>query len=182
MTDLFNLKSPSDVTKGINIDDAGTRIFIGVDKVQTVGGTWTPTRIADNNVVLRKTAAADTSYIYASLRPLIKAAANRGARVTSIDVIYSVGTAALTSHTPTLSNVVYANNVAVAVSAHGGTISGTLATATQANPYVSTLTLGTKTFEVSSLGDVRLQIAVVAGGTTAYDFYGLVVNLDVNAV
>ena len=177
MADLLNVKNGLD-TFELAFDDNGSKLFIPVSEIQTVGGTWTPTSIANNNIVLRKTAAADTSYLVASLRKYFKTTAGRGAKVTSIDAIYSIGTLALTSHTPTISAVTYANNAAVAVAAHGGSITGSLATATQANPYVSTLTLGTPAFDVTALADVRLQIAVVAQATSAYDFYGLVITLN----
>lgn len=168
MASMLTLKKG---TKTFNIDDNDKSFFIPASDVMAIGGTWTATRIADNNVVLRKTAAADTTYLVASLR-------RRNAKIKSIDVVYSIGTLALTSHTPTVSSVTYANNVAVAVAAHGGSVSGSLATATQANPYVSTLTLGTPAFATTALIDVRIQVAVVAQATSAYDFYGLFVNYD----
>lgn len=177
MANLLNIKNVGGSFE-LAFDDVGTKIFVPVSEIQTVGGTYTATRIADNDVVLRKTAAADTTYLVASLRKYFKTTAGRGAKVKTIDVVYSIGTAALTTHAATISTVTYANNTAVAVAAHGGTISGTLATATQANPYVSTLTLGTQSFAVGVLADVRLQVAVTAAATSAYDLYGLVITLD----
>ena len=174
---LFQVINPGGSFK-LMFDDTGTKLFIPLSEIQTVGGTWTPTRIAAGNVVLRKTAAADTSYLVASLRKYFKTSTGYGAKVKSIDVIYSVGTLALTTQTATVNEVVYANNVAVAVAAHGGTVSGTLATATQAAPYVSTLTLGTPEFDVAALADVRLEVEIVAAATSAYDLYGIVVTLD----
>ncbi len=172
MTSILTVKKGG---KTFNIDDTDRSVFVPISNVQTIGGTWTPTRIADNNIVLRKTAAADTTYLVATLRP-------RTVKIKSIDFIYSIGTLALTSQTPTISTVTYANNAAVAVAAHGGSISGSLATATQANPYVSTLTLGTPAFTTTTLVDVRIQVAIVAAATSTYDFYGLIVNFDeVNA-
>lgn len=176
---VFTLKNGR--TTVFQVDDttgSDISIFVPLSNILAVGGTWTPTRIADNDVVLRKTAAADTSYLVASLRPWLQTTTGKGFKVKTVSAVYSIGTAALTSQAATVSAVTYANNTAVAVAAHGGTVSGSLATATQANPYVSTLTLGTQTFDVTALTDVRIQIAIVAAATSAYDFYGLFVGVD----
>lgn len=162
------------------VDHTDGSIFIPVSNVLAVGGTWTATRIADNDVVLRKTAAADTTYLVASLRPYFRTTTGKGVKVKSIAAAYSIGTANLTSQTATISAVTYANNTAVAVAAHGGTVTGSLATATQAQPYLSTLTLGTQSFVVTANVDVRIQIAIVAAATSAYDFYGFFVNYNYN--
>lgn len=172
--DLLVIKAESGYT--LALDDDYSYEFIDPSRCATVGGTYTLTRNADGDFSLNKTAAADTTYVYASLRPFYKTGAGRGAQVKSVDVIYSIATLALTSHTPLIKSAVYANNVANAITTYGGTISGSLATATQANPYVSTLTLPTPTFNVSADEDVRLQIAVVAQATSVYAFYGLVVK------
>lgn len=188
--ELFSVKAPS---FKLIFDDRGSRRFIGIDDLSVIGGTWTKTRIADGDFVLRKTAAADTTYVTASLRPMHKltptspgpAASTlerRGFRVNSVSVIYGIATANLTSQTGTVWTTTYANNTANVIAAHGGTLSGTLAVATQANPYVSVLTLGTPVFADTALQDVRLQIAVVAAATSVYDIYGLVVNYNQTSI
>jgi len=68
--------------------------------------------------------------------------------------------------------------VAVAVAAHGGTLTGTLATATNANPYLSTITLGTQSFFVTDDAKVHIEIAVVAALTSVYKFYGITLHFD----
>ena len=67
----------------------------------------------------------------------------RGYQVTAIDVVYAIGTLALNAHSAAQNKITYANNAANVVASEGGSISGTLATATQANPYVTTLTFAT---------------------------------------
>ena len=190
MPDLLRLVT-GDIERFVVSDDAGEGVicsinktdggvFIPISEVEPIGGTWTPTRIAANDVVLRKTAAADTTHLVATLRPYFRTTASKGILVKSIDVAYSIGTAALTTHTFNISAVTYANNTAVAVAAHGGSITGTLATATQANPYLTNLLLGTQSFVITAGVDVRLEIEVVAALTSAYDLYGLFVNYDFN--
>lgn len=158
-------------------------------------GTWTKTRIAAGDYVMRKTAAADTTtpvcHIAASLLQRVGADPAlggqthdiRGYEVTSIDLVYAIATAALTTFTYDLQQRTFANNVAVAVSATvGGTLSGALATATQANPYVTRITLGTPYVLGSNvaLRDLTLELSVVAALTSAFDLYGCYVNCDYN--
>lgn len=174
----FEVDDSTGILTSVNKTD--NVLFIPISKVQTIGGTWTPTRIAQNNIVLRKTAAADTTYLNATLRDAFRTSTGKGIKVKSVDVLYSIGTAALTTHTAVIDSVTYANNTAVAVASHGGTLSGTLAIATQANPYLSTITLGTQSFAVTDNQDIRMEVAVVAAATSAYDFYGFIVNFDNN--
>lgn len=171
-----------DQTDGLILKQPKTDLvrFIDISQVMAIGGTWTATRSGDNNVFLRKTAAAETTYLVTSLRNLFKTTTNKGVRVKAVNVVYGVGTAALVSNVATLSNVLYTNNTAVSVSAHGGTVTGSLATATQANPYVSSLTLGTQTFEVTANQDVRLQLAINSAATSVFDLYGIFVTFDQN--
>lgn len=178
---LFQVKSPGGAFK-FRIGDEVTKIFIPISEIQTVGGTYTPTRSADNDIFLRKTAAADTTYVYASLRKYFKTVAGYGTKVKSVSVVYAIGTVALTSHTGTISTVTYTDSAATVVAAHGGTISGTLGVNIWGTPFINTLTLGTPTFTSTDNQDVRIQIAVVAAATTVYDFYGLFVTLDQTSI
>jgi len=195
--DLLVLKSQNPTTGkkfSLIFDDLGSQIFIPPSEFMYIGGTWTATRAAQGDVYMAKTAAANTTYLVASLRSLYKTTmqnnamynptqvADRGAKIKSVDIVYSIGTLALTSQAATFNKVAYANNVANAVTAHGGSVTGTLATATQANPYVSTLTLGTQGFDMTSDADIRIEIAVVAQATSVYNFYGMFVNLDQNSL
>lgn len=188
--DLFTLRSKNPVTGKsfkLALDDLGSSLFIGPNEVMTVGGTWTLTRNAQGDISNNKSAAADTTYIVIPMRKLLKPtkqtegmynhlqAADRGIQINSIDVVYSIGTLALTSQTPTINKIVYANNAANAVSTWS-TFTGTLATATQAQPYVSTLTLATQTFDQTADSDLNLEIAIVAQATSVYKFYGAFVN------
>lgn len=192
--DMLTLKSKNPLT-GTNfkiaLDDQGASMFLSPDKAQIVGGTWTPTRNAQGDISWNKTAAADTTYIVYSLRDMFKTykpaqgmyddtqVADRGIKIKTIDVVYSIGTLALTSQTPTINKIVYSNNAANVVSTWS-TFTGSLATATQANPYVSTLTLATQAFDVTADTDINIEIAVVAQATSVYKFYGLFVNYDQN--
>ena len=105
----------------------------------------------------------------------------RGLEIKKLQYVYSIGTAALTTHTYDLHQTTYANNVAVSVSSTiGGTLTGTLATATQANPYVTAITIGTPYVigaNTDLIGDY-FEVTLVFAATSAYDIYGLFVDYN----
>lgn len=139
--------------------------------ISTSAGTWTRTRIAEGNYVLRHTAADDTTIMGIDITPQLRAAAGRGFKLASVDVVYSIGTLALDAHTLTLDSIAYANNVAAAVTSVP--LTGSLSTATQANPYLTNVTVTTPAFLVTANAKYVLELTVNAAATSAYDFYGL---------
>ena len=170
-------------------------------------GTWTDTRIAAGDYAMRKTAADNagqavvpvSAYMlqkvgqdpnweatYATIpgtTPADLAHDIRGFEIQSIDVVYGIGTAANDAHTYDAHQTTFANNVANAVvSTIGGTLTGTLATATQANPYVTRVTFGTPYVLGSNvaLRAIVLEISWDAAATTVLDYYGAYVNYDYN--
>lgn len=152
-------------------------IFFPAYEVQPAGGTYTLTRLAAGDIVWRKTAAANTSHIHISLRRALRNGVLRYFRLSSFDYIYGIGTDVLTSHAVRVDRVTYANNTAVAIVSAGGTLTGTLATATQANLYVTRVTFGTPITLVAPLEDVRIELEIVATAAAVFDFYGVAVNL-----
>ena len=158
-------------------------------------GTWTDTRIAAGDYVMRKTALAQAgqAVFHVGSYLLHKVGADpmsgglthdiRGIELSSIDLIYGIGTAALVTHTYDILQTTYANNVANAVVATvGGTLSGALATATQANPYVTRITLGTLYVlgANTALRNVTLEISWDAAATSVLDYYGCYLNFNYN--
>lgn len=145
---------------------------IGINEILIASvGTWTRTRIAQGNYVLRHTAADDTSVIGIDITEAIRTAASKGLRIDSIDVIYSIGTLALDAHTLTLDKIAYADNVAVAVTSVP--LTGSLSVATQANPYVTNIAVTTPAFDNTADSKYVLELTVDAAATSDYDFYGL---------
>lgn len=134
-------------------------------------GTWTMTRIAQGNYGLRHTVADDTSVIGWDITPMLRAAANLGFRLASFDLIYSIAALALDAHSVVLDRIVYANNVAVSVTSVP--LTGALATATQANPYVSNVAVTTPAFNNTADSKYVLELTVNAGATSEYDLLGL---------
>lgn len=146
--------------------------IVGINEILIASvGTWTRTRVAQGNYVLRHTAADDTSVIGIDITPQIRAAAGRGFKLASVDVVYSIGTLALDAHSMVLDHIAYANNVAVAVTSVP--LTGSLATATQAQPYLSNLVVTTPAFDVTANSKYVAELTVDAAATSDYDFYGL---------
>ncbi len=146
--------------------------IVGLNEILIASvGTWTRTRVAQGNYVLRHTVANDTSVIGIDITHALRLAAGRGFKLNSIDVVYSIAALALDAHTLVLDKIAYANNVAVAVTSVP--LTGSLSVATQANPYVTNIAVTTPAFNVTADSKYVLELTVDAGATSEYDFYGL---------
>lgn len=148
---------------------------LGIADVLAVSvGTWTVTRIAQADYVYRHTPADETAIIAIDITESLRTTASRGLRLTSIDFIYKITTADLDAHTATLDSVVYANNSAVAITSVP--LTGSLSTAQQANPYVTSLSVTTPAYLVTDRTKYMLEITVDAAATSEFDFYGIVLK------
>jgi hypothetical protein len=138
------------------------------------GGAFTLTRAAQGDWSWVHTVAADTSVLGFDITEQLRAAAGRGFELVSFDVIYSIGTLALVAHSVTLATTVYANNVATAVT--NVAITGALATATQANPYVTNVTVNVPAFNnpaASTALKQVIEVSVQAAATSVYSVKGI---------
>ena len=175
-----------------NTKETDGELFIPASDFQFDVGTWTLTRSAVGNYFMRKTAAANTSNpsISVQARVLKKIGADpgssahdiRGVQVTAIDVLYAIATDVLTAHTAAFRRSTYANNAAVVTAAVGGALAGALATATQANPYLTALTPATPFVLGNNVTDVAdwFELTVTATATCVYDLYGVFVRFSYN--
>ncbi len=103
----------------------------------------------------------------------------KGIRVYSVSVVYLITGAALTLSTVNLYRVNYANNVANAISANL-LASSALSTATQANPYVTTVAVTSPVFETALTTDLVCEVQATTQAAGAYRFYGIGFNCDFN--
>jgi hypothetical protein len=126
--------------------------------------------------VSRHTAGDETSIIGIDITPQIRVAASKGWRLDSFDYIYSIGTLAMDAHSVTLDRIAYANNVAVSVTSIP--LTGSLSTATQANPYVTNIAVTTPAFDVTADSKYILEITANNAATTDYDFYGVMLKFS----
>lgn len=149
--------------------------FVGIEAVLSFGtGTWTTTRAAEGNYYKEHSAAAETSIIGIDITVAIQTAASKGFRLDSFDVIYGIGTAAMIANSATLDKISYTNNAAVTVTSVP--LTGSLSTATQANPYVTNLAVTTPAFDNTAASKYVVEVTAQNDTTTVYDFYGLILH------
>lgn len=104
--------------------------------------------------------------------------APKGLQILDCTVIYLVTGAAATTNVFSLNRTVFANNVANSIT--NLAVTGTLATATQANPYVTKLTVNTPVFETTDNADIVAEINVATTTGGAYRFYGIAWHVNFN--
>lgn len=179
---VVSIPDPGAATANFLLDAGSANIlamqqFVGISNVLSFGtGTWTVTRIAQGNYVSRHTAGDETSIIGIDITPEIRVAASKGFRLDSFDYIYSIGTLAMDAHSATLDRIAYANNVAVSITSIPITV--TLATATQANPYVTNATVDTPAFDITADSKYIIEVTANNSATSAYDFYGVMLRFS----
>ena len=151
--------------------------FVGIESVLTFGtGTWTTTRVAQGDYVSRHTEGDETSIIGVDVTPMIRAAASKGFRLDSFDYIYAINDNTLDAHTVVLDRIEYANNVAVSVNTIA--ITGTLATTTQGNPYVTNVSVDTPAFDITADSKYVIEITANNSATSEYDFIGVMLRFS----
>lgn len=104
----------------------------------------------------------------------------KGIKITDFTVKYLIGTNPLSLHTIGFSKSVFANNAAIVVTDILANAANGLATAAQANPYVTKVSLVSPVFQVSDLADLWLEIDATtpAGGT--YRLYSVSMHVTFN--
>ncbi len=179
---VLSFPDPGAATANVLLDTGAANIlamqeFVGINDVLTFGtGTWTITRIAQGNYVSRHTPGDETSIIAIDITPQIRVAASKGFRLDSFDYMYGIAANALDAHSAVLDRIAYANNVAVSVTSVP--ITATLATATQANPYLTNCTVTTPAFDVTADSKYVLEITVNNAAASEYDFYGIMLRFS----
>lgn len=110
---------------------------------------------------------------------------NKGLKYTDVTLHYQITTNPLTVHTVRIDRMVFANNVANAITAILASGANGLATAAQANPYSTKVAIvdpltGAGGFDAADNSGTYLEVAATtpAGGT--YRFYGATVHVSFN--
>ena len=168
---------------------SGTIFLPAVQWCSVVSSTTPPavTRVAANDWALVRTAAgAETISFRCDLgsalmsRGLITETAGGGIRITGLGISQKITVAALTSNTlNAVSKTTYADGVADAVAAFGGTITATMPTATQATPYLTTVGVGTPAY-FSGTAALGIDVTVVMANTGVYQLNGIKVSYSKN--
>jgi hypothetical protein len=167
-------------TEGITstVDKTDFQQIISGTKANVNAGTWTTVRTAQGLWVKRHTAASETVIIGFDIDAIIRTTASKGFKLTSFDVVYTIGTLAMNAHTITIDKINYANNTAPTVTSVP--VTGTLSTATQAQPYASAITVTTPAFDITTDSKYVVEITANFTATTAYDLAGLVLKYTRN--
>lgn len=136
--------------------------------VQTVVAT-------PNNVALARTATGNETINISCQIPLLsRTTTSKGSRLDAFGIAHQITGANLAGATfGGLQTLTYANNAAVAIAAYGGTVTITMPTATQTDPYLTAATLSAPAFMNTANTQVRVgwQVQLVNGGT--YRLYGI---------
>jgi hypothetical protein len=179
---VLTLPDPGAATAHVLLDTGAANTltdfqqFVGITSgTFTTGGTWTVTRNAMGNMALVRTAAAATNVLCFEIPVPIRTTASKGVKLTSIDVLSTVGTANLTSATPTLSITNYIAGSAVTIT--GVTLGGSLTVAT-GTFAVDNLTVTTPVFLNTVDSKYNLEISYVCPSTTTLSVYGLMLHFS----
>ena len=146
------------------------------------GTSWTNTRSAAGDYRLARTSAgAETHRLALPLSALCRRAAVAGLKVLNLVVAYSVTVANATSVDAALNRAVYADRVAPAVAAYGGTgvydathdTAAERASATAGNnPHLLTLTLPDPQYQDNDTAALTCELTVVIPNTCVFTLYG----------
>jgi len=154
--------------------------------VRAAAGDWSRQRTAAGaetynfRIVLTQAIIGRLGVVYDQTTPGGGLTQSKGFKITKFDVIHQVTVAALTSHTVTgFQQTAYSNNVATAVTTVSA-VTGTLHTATQANPYVDTITVTTPIFFNTQDALATFEWQAVLQNTGVYSIKGVVAYFSFN--
>lgn len=104
--------------------------------------------------------------------------AKKGIRIKDITIVHAVSGVAVTIATPKLQTTLFANNAAPVVT--DMPMTGAISLPTQAQPYVSKLTVSAPAFITTDLTDLTFETAFTLANGTILDFYGAFLHFDYN--
>lgn len=160
-------------------------VFLGATDASTTGATYTKTRAATGNWYLEKTAGADNSYLSFDITGLMRTAASKGLKLTSVKVFSNVSTQVLDNNFVYVSKTVYANNAAPSVTDIAVTgAQQTIAAGTVGQPLVGTVTVTTPAWQNTDLTKwvIDIWINSTSQATAVYRFYGMFVYFTHDAM
>ena len=169
-TTLTTMAATGAVTSTVDKTDYVKMLGIK-DVLLTTAGTWTTTRIARGDLVLRKTAADDTTVIVIDITESMRTLADKGFKLKSLSIYTRVTVAALTAHTVTLDRTSYLDSAAPTVT--NIPVTGTLLTTLDDDPRRNVITVTTPIFNIINDSRYVLEITVNAAATSVYDFVGV---------
>lgn len=103
----------------------------------------------------------------------------KGTNISDITLKYSISGAALTAHTIGITKTVFANNVAPVVTNVLANAANGLATATQAQPYVTKIAVNSGML-VTDLSDYNIELDVSTQVAGVYQLFGVTIHVQYN--
>ena len=116
----------------------------------------------------------------ANLYPTSQGYWPKGLKINNVALVYSVAGAALTAHTLGLTTTQFANNAAAVVTNIIAQAANGLATAVQANPYVTVVNVAAPEFVVTDDTQYQLEVDVTTPAASTYDLYGAFIHTSFN--
>lgn len=155
-----------------------TRTGFGEDLQEQFGGTGIPAS-AQQQVYRPDVSAGMSTAQELQPRTALKV---KGFKPLSLKIVYLITGAALTLHTVRVDKTIFANNVANAITSVIANGANGLATATQANPYVTTVAFpaNQQVYLTSDLTQLWIEIAATTQAGGAYRLYGVELAVEYN--
>lgn len=159
--------------------------FVGLQAVLNYSaGTWTRTRVAQSDYVQRKTAADNTTIIGIDINEELRAAADKGLKLSGFDVLFRNTTADLDAHSVTLDKVVYTNSEVVSKTAVNLTSAITTSAAASVNlpvgqdadPQIAAVAVAAPVFNNTDDSKYIVELTVNAAASSVYDYIGLMLK------
>jgi len=154
--------------------------YVGPQSMAGFGSTWTLTRESAGIYSYVRTADNTVGYLLTDVTGLLRTAANKGLKLTSIQYAFGIGVATPTAHTLAVYKVAFTDNAAPTVTNVLAPTAIYKTAGTVTSPYIRTATIPTPAFlnplPTAAENDKWLiEINLDASGTptTTYRFYGL---------
>lgn len=174
-----------DETNGLTVNKRKTDYlqWIPYYKFDAFSGFWFSTRTTPSNPLhfWRKDATAETARIYADFEVSSRTTTDKGFQLTSIFFAYTIGTAAITSITPTIT----LKSFNPAVPGEGPTLLNitftdvNLASGTAIGEHYRSVNITTPFFLISE-GVINTEISIITASTSVFDFHGVHLKFDRN--
>jgi len=164
------------------VHTTGARFFPALQSCssQSSSTTAVPVRIAQNDWALGRTSAASNeTHNYACFLDMTgtRTTASKGIRIAGLTLVHQITVSAAATNTFNAAAIVtYANATANAIDTTTLAASATMPTATQATPYVTTVTWSGPVFLTTAASGINIDWTAVLTNTTVYRVYGALVT------
>lgn len=149
-----------------------------------LGGIWTVTRGSAHEWYIQKSAGSGTAVMTVDITEHSRTVPlnNKGFRLDSIDIAYRINTQDISSFTPSLKIRGFSNLASVSIASEALTDVSTLPTTINSGVRYVTRSLTSPVFTLDPDKNYVLEMTLVPGSGTIFDFYGVGLNFTRNDV